>query len=345
MAELTNAPTLDQVPAEDDPIHLLLIADSKMGKSTYVAQAALDGYRVIYVDADNGIRAVRHHLRNNPEAMRNVLMIPTKKPAGLIHSMLTEGVFRWNITQDKSFSSGTDSKSAKMFEMRPARIPKGVILCVDSWSTTALDAMELGATANKTTLETMDHEQMSVYGDAGMKLTLICAVIQHAPFHVIVLAHGGVYERYDKPLGKQEKLKMKDMILRETTKVPLSSSKPHGVAMAKYFNEIAWLDLDVQGRTLIDFTRERGRIGGGTPNKIGLINELTFKNTFAHGPVETVPLDSSWINFYTVEEWIAENKPAATPTPAPKPAGVSESGVLTAKPAVSGISALMLKKK
>lgn len=334
--------TLDQIPAQWDPTHLLLLGDTKMGKSTYVAQAALDGHTILYVDSDNGISALRRLLGNNVEAMRRVIYIPTKNPCGFLDGLLTESVFRWNIGEDKKFSSGTARKESLMLEMRPVRMPKSLILCADSWTSVALDAMEAGADSNKVSLEEMGNSQMAVYGDANIKLTLLLAVIQHVKFNVIILGHGTFYERMEKPLGKQN-YKMKDMILKETIKIPLSSSRPHGFTMGKYFTDIGWLELDRADRRILDYTPQFGRIGGGTINRKGGVEELSFNRTFGRGvKPDPIELDSSWIKFQSTEEWIAENKTSTTPTPT-KPAGTS-SGVLPSKPASTGIAELMKKK-
>lgn len=333
--------TLDQVPEEKVFRHVLLIGDSKTGKSTWAAQAALDGYLVIYIDSDNGISALKFLLRNHPEAMKRVLYLPTGSPYTFIDGLLNNSVFRWNMTQDKEYSSGMAKPTDKMIQIYPSRIPETAIVNIDSWTTVAMDAMELGADRLKVDLAEMTGtaNQQGVYGDAGMKLTLLCAILQHAKFHIIVQAHGVTYEKYDKPLGSQESVKQKQMILREIIDVPVSSSRPHGQTMVKYFNEIGWLKIGRDDRATLSFKRVYGRVGGGTPNTEGPANDMSFAKCF--GPVPPFPgIDSSWFVSMTSEEFVASR--AANQSQS-KPAGVSEAGVVTAKPA-NPMMASLLKK-
>lgn len=335
--------TLDQIPETEDPTHLLLVGDTKVGKSWYVTQCVKDGYLVIYVDSDNGISALRRALTK--EQQKNVIYLGTEKPARLVKNLLTDSVFRWNITADKEMQSGLDKPDDKVVIMTPVNIPKGVILCVDSWSSVSLNAMGVSATANKTTLENMSNEggkMQDVYGDAGMEATLICAVIQHCPFHVIVLAHGTIYERYEKPAGVINP-KQRDMILKETLKIPLSTSRPNGWTMGKYFTDIGWLEIDVQERRMLDYKARHGRVGGGTVNKLDTVENLAFSKTFAPPPDPRPELDPEWIRYTTVAEFAAARKSTSLPISPARPAGPSD-GVI-AKPATTTMNALLQKAK
>lgn len=330
---------LSDIPATADPVHLLLLGETKLGKSTYVAQMIEDGYFVVYVDADNGISAVRHHLRNKPHLLQNVLYYKTENPYKFVDGFLSDGMFRWNLTTDAKFASALSTPTDQIVEVIPSKMPKNIVLVVDSWSSMALDAMEIGADKKNVSLEDMGNESESVYGVAGMRLRLVCAVLQHAKFHVVVLAHHTYFERFERPPGVAGTIKRKDMILKETTKIPLSSSRPNGLEMGKYFNQIGWLEVDRGGRRMLDFTTEYGRIGGGTPNRKDVIENMSFSKLF--GPVPPLPsVDESWIRYMTAEEFAAKqaaSKPAA-------PAGVSASGVVSATPVTKSVSSMLLKK-
>lgn len=329
--------TLDQVPETQNYRHMLLIGNSKTGKSTFAAQAALDGYLVFYVDADNGISALKHTLRDSPEAQRRVIYCRTDSAYGFMYGLLTNGVFRWNMTQDKEFSSGMAADTDHVIQVIPIRFPKSMILTGDSWSSIALDAMGVGADRMKMSLEELSGNPMmqQVYGDASMKLTLLCAVLQHAKFHCIIQAHATVYEVYEKPKGSQEGVKQKHMRLLDIIKVPLSSSKPHGQVMAKYFNEIGWLEINTKNQVTLDFTQQYARIGGGTAARVDLIENMSFAKLF--GPVPPTPeIDESWFWSGTAAEWkekFQAKKPASTPTSAPPKEAGASTGVIAKKPA------------
>jgi len=329
---------LDDIPVEDNPTHFLYIADTKNGKTTYAAQCAMEGHHLLYIDSDNGLSAVQWHLRNSPKARERVRLFRTQRPALFQDKLLTEGIFRWNITRDNEFASGLASPTDKMVEIIPSRIPKGLIIVNDSWTTTSIDAMELGATANRTTLEDMkiNGASQAVYGSANIKLNLLLAVYQQCKFNLLVLAHPTVYEIYEKPKGRIADTKQKDMILLDSIKVPLSCSRPHGYTMGKWFTDIGWGDVDRMGNRLLDFELEYKRVGGGRPNTKGPVVDMSWTKLF--GPPIPVTFDERWIRYYTVEEWKAKQTPAA------KPAGVAASGLMKATPAKPTISSMTVKK-
>lgn len=280
MSSGTLAEMDDMTP---DPVHLLLIADTKLGKSTYVAQAAKDGFHVLYIDSDNGLSALRHHLKGDMEALGRITYVRTNSPAQLLESMLDEAnVFRWDLTRDAPYTAMLVKPDSRILEISIPRLlaSRGLILAIDTWTSVAADALGLGAEKAKVKLTNMENESQRVYGDAYRRVNFIAVCLQHAPFHVIVQAHGTIFERFVKPTGKSTReMKQNEFILEEILEVPLSSSKPHGKEMGKYFNHVAWLSLDSRtfpAKTLIDFTRKVGRIGGGPPNIVAPADEFGF---------------------------------------------------------------------
>lgn len=331
-------PTLDEVSITENPAHVLLVADSKVGKSTYAAKCAIDGWTLIYIDSDNGISALKNTLKNHPEAEKRVIYFHTEHPAEFQRKLFEESVFRWNLTQDCVYGSGMAKPTDKMVEIIPMRIPRGIILVNDSWTATALDAMEVGADNKKTKLEQMAeaNKSQAVYGDAGLKLTLLLAIYQQCRFHILVLAHPTVFEVYEKPLGVIGEMKQRDMKLLDSLEIPSSCSRPHGRSMGKYFTDIGWIELDRIGNSILDYTRQYKRISGGRPNVRDGIEKLSFTNTF--GPVIPNEISDQWIRHYTSEEWIAVNRP-----PAATPPGVKQPGVLPTTPAKTVVDSLLRK--
>lgn len=325
---------LSDIPAELDPTHLLMIGQTKMGKSTYAADAVLAGWPMIYIDSDNGISALRRSLKENKEAMGRVMYIGTEKPCEFIEGFLNNIVFRWNLTQDREYSSGTGKAGDNILEVRPGKMPSQMIMSVDSWSAVALDAMEIGAENKKTTLESMsgDNKMSQVYGDAGLRLTTLLAILQRVKFHTIVQAHPQFYERLERPAGSQkaEEIKQKDMIVKETTEIPLSCSKPHGFQMGKFFTDIGWLELNRMDERMLSFKVKKDRISGGTLNREGKIGEMGFAKTFQPNPPKEIDF-SSWSRYLTHEEFIAEREAAKESKSGP--AGAPASGVIPSRPA------------
>lgn len=337
---------MNDVPVSHDATHLLIIGNTKTGKSTYSAQAVLDGWPMIYIDADNGLSALRRSLKGNVEAMKRVHYFRTEKPSAFLKALLQNAVFRWNTTQDCEYASFSAKPTDEIADMRPARIPREVILNVDSWTAVSLDAMDIGAENKKTELEKMvaDNKAQGVYQDAGLNLSIVLSVLQQTKFHVIVQAHPGVFEKLEKPAGKRlSDIKQGDMIIKDTIDIPLSCSKPHGHTMGKFFTDIAWLELDRMEDTIISFKRRYGRISGGTLDVEGLVSEYSFSKTFGK---PSAPYDfeneSRWIRYITHAEFAASVQVAKDSQP--KPAGAPVPGVITAKPA-NAMAAMIAKGK
>lgn len=273
--------TLDDVPEEEVYVHLLLIGDSKTGKSTYAAEAALAGFGVIYCDSDNGMSALKYRLRDDPEARKRVIPLPTAHPKDFLLGLLRarRGVpFNWIPSTGAQWSKLAVNVTADtvVWQIDATKIPKSYILVIDSWTSVAADA--LGMSDWDQPAKLLDGTDQAIYGEANSALTLICNILQKAPYHVIVQAHATKFEVWDKPegAGGGQKIQQKDMILRETLDVPVSSSRPHGLIMGSRFNYIGWLGINNLGQSTIDFTRKPKRVGGGPPNRMDTTDKLSF---------------------------------------------------------------------
>jgi hypothetical protein len=289
--------SFDDMPAIDDPVHLLLIADSKAGKSVYAAQAAIDGFNMIYIDSDNGASALRYALEGKPEAKKRVFYIPTTRPSTFLTNFLRSTLlkpFNWMPDRNQLWSKMLPgvADEERVWRFHASEIPKSWLLNVDSWTSTSADALGIGAADQKA--ELLEGTNQGIYGEANSGLTYICNMLQKVPYHTLIQAHGTKYEVYDKPNGSTGVVKQKDMILRETKEVPVSCSRPHGETMVSRFNHIGWLYVNHLGGTEIDFTRKPGRVGGGPPNKKDTVDKLPFSK-LTKGVPESIPCDTWWI--------------------------------------------------
>jgi len=348
--------TLDQMDTSTpDPVHLLLIAKSKVGKSTYVAQAAKDGMTVLYLDADNGLSAIRHHLKDNVAAQKRVHYIPTTHPAAFLTAFLSaRRYFEWNLTKDEKYSKFTSADTDQILKIDPNQLLQNhrFILAVDSWTSCAADAMEIGAESLHIDMEKADKANQSIYGVAFLKLNRILQIMQPMPFHICVLAHGTYYERYEKPTGvTADNIKQKDMLLKEVLEIPISSSRPHGAELPKYFNHVAWLELDRVGRVKIDFTRSYDRVGGGPPNRVAPVDELSFvkllgaKNSAEFNSDSPNALGSDVIKTIPASELqVNKQADASADTQASAPANVARPANLTIGGKATGVSRPLLTR-
>lgn len=311
---------LGNTPKENAATHLLLVGNAKVGKSTYIAQAAIDGHKILYIDSDNGIAALNNSVPPGHPGRANVEYVRTTTPLAFVNSMFTQGVFRWNETQDAPYSSAKGKPGDQVLELKPSMFPPRLIVAIDGWTPISLEAMREGAKAEGGTLEAiLDGQKQGMYEEAGRALTLLCAIIQHAKFHVIVHAHGTMYERMEKPAGVNN-VKQKDMILKETLEIPMSCSRPNGFLMGKYFTDIGWLEINRVGKRVLDFKPRYDRIAGGGNNETGPVEEQSFTNLFSP-PDTSIQFDDTWIKHYTHDEFVASRntgtaQAAAKSTPA-----------------------------
>jgi hypothetical protein len=281
--------------------HLLLIGDTKMGKTDYCAQAAIDGYQLFYLDKDNGYATLVEALKSHPEALDRIHYFSPVDMVDFVNDLLTSVIFRYNPNTGKApnFSTKPDER---IIEIRPARFPRGLIVVMDSWTAYANALME--SKADKAGIDLTDVEKFDrkVYGPAGFEATRTATALQQARFHLIVQSHPDIYERKEKPEDRTASaIEEKDMIIRETKEIPISTSKPHGATLGKYFNQIGWLVVNKANQRLLDFRVLEGRVGGGTPNSIGdPRGSHRFSKLF--GPPQEYPPVESWMEEISYEE-------------------------------------------
>lgn len=332
------------------PVHLLLCGDSKSGKSHYVAKAIIDGFICLYVDADNGAATVRDvFARENvgPDVLNRFIHIPCQKGIyDFLKEFTEKNKIQWNLTRDIPWNKLKCDPTDNIVEIHPAKIPRGVIVVFDSWTSVYLACMRTSATNNSVRLESMGLAQTKVYQEAGIRLTQHLDILQVLNAHVIIPAHGQFYERQERPPGIAEDTKMKDMLIKETIQIPASCSKPHGYQMPKYFNQVGWLVTDRAGRQQLDFRRQYDRVGGGSVNAIGDPNkEFSFKALWDLTPAVLSEEEiSQWYKEYPASE-IVEAAPVATPQ---KPAVATPSTPAASIPGATTASnplAMMMQKR
>ena len=302
--------TLDQVAESEDAIHLLLIARTKLGKSTYAAQAAIDGFHVIYIDSDNGLSALNYALKGKPlEVRQRVQYFSVKRPVMFQQVLLRSSTAkpgRWipSLQREWGPSASGVTPDTEVWQFDATKIPGGVLMVIDSWTSTANDALGIGAPEQSAAL--LDGTDQSIYGDANVNCNYICNLIQKTKFHVMVLAHEAKYEVYRKPVNvKAGDLKQKDMTLEDTVDVPQSTSYKNGFNMVSRFNYIGWLNMNGLGEVEIDFTRKPNRVGGGPPNKIAKIQDLPFSKL---ANVLPIPPFDDWFRKTTHGDLVAADK-------------------------------------
>lgn len=289
--------------------HCLMIGHTKMGKTDWLVQAVIDGFTAIVIDKDNAMATLAHRLRDQPvEVQQRLIYFAPKRMSQFIEGFMSEAIYRHNMRTNERVSFMDLQPDDRIMEIIPSRIPSNVILNVNSWTSLSNDIIEAKAERSKIDLFDIDKHTREIYGAVGFRATQFAIMLQNAPFHVVVEAHPGVFERKERPTGVVGDVDEKQMIIKETVMIPLSVSMPHGFTMGKFFNQIGWFEVDRMGNRKLDFRTIHGRIGGGTPGGVGdPRKEYSFSNLFGGGnPTARIDPDKPWLRYITGEELKAQ---------------------------------------
>src|ERR1044072_7409814 len=157
----------------------------------------------------------------------------------------------------------------------------------------------------------------AVYQAAGEKLTYYLEMIRSAPCHVIVISHPREFVKREHPPGKSARqVKEVDLKVLWTKMVPASSSNNHAFGMAKYFTDIAWIEVDAMGTYRVDYRPTPERLSGSHINKIlDTRTEWSFGNLVkAIGgtlPEQVPPDHSSWLTIHSEGYKVPDGKKPA----------------------------------
>lgn len=245
-------------------VHLLLVGPSKTGKTHYVAEAVKDGFTVLYIDNDNGLNTLKRKLP--ADVLDRVHYIETRNIWEFATNFFGRQRFQWNETKDVLFNPRTAEDTDQILEIMTKKIPLGVIVVIDSWTSIKIQLLLDSAEKNGVDYEVFNEAGQSVYGDGSRRADLLCMNIQSFPGHVIVQAHQEQYEMLEKAKGvMKEVAKQSSMIVKGNWTIPVSISRPHGFSMPKFFNEVGYMRVAAAGGFLLDFKQLPDRVGGGTP--------------------------------------------------------------------------------
>jgi hypothetical protein len=317
-------------------VHLLLCGPSKVGKTRYITEWVKDGGTCFYVDNDNGLNTLKKALEHDKAALARVVYLPTQSLFTLMQYLFAgRKILHWNLRTDSLYSPSAAQPTDRIFEIKIASVPFGVLWAFDSWSSASMNLLADGAQKNSVSMEDFGEQGQKVYGDANRRANLLCSLIQSSKHNIVVQAHVDFYDRMEKPKGLN-KPKASEMIVKENIQIPYSVSRPHGFTMPKYFNEVGWMRVKTTGAFVLDYRQMHDRVGGGTLMAEGNPNE-EFRLSRTLIPIREVDMD--WHRTITAEELKAESPPppapaakAANPTAPAQPAGVLKSGgLLSAK--------------
>lgn len=334
-------PMMDEAPPTTKA-KLLLIGDSKAGKTHWAMQAAELGFNVLYLDGDVGLQTLA---KLSPAAKKRVAYMDVSdgmsekgayvyRFATMFREFTTNGVFTWNdslgeIFDRKTYVDGPDGHV--IWQIRPARMDHRDLIIFDSWSSycqsiSAWKADDLGVD-----LSDIEKAERGHYAGIGNKATQSLVMIQKAPCHIIVIAHPDEYQKKRSPTGTVKTINETEMIIEWTKMVPKSTSRPHSLTMAKFFSDVAWIDLTPTGNRKIDFKATNARVIGGHFDDSVAVADRTFgdlvKKIGGSIPAGENSIDR-WLTRYGPGEFVpagakpvilgaAAAKPASTPSESP----------------------------
>ena len=355
-------PMLDDAP-QDSLAKLLLLGDSKAGKTHWIMQAAEAGFNVLYLDADVARQTLA---KLSPAAKGRVAYLGVGdyvddkgvyqyRFADFFKEFCTTGIFTWNDTKgavfDRRTYDGTPDTGDVVWQIRPAQMDHRDLIVFDSWTAYAQSIAAWKAETLGVDLAEVEKVSREIYSGIANKATQTLVMIQRSRCHFAVIGHPDEYRKTRVPPGKIGNVKETDMIVEWTKMVPKSTSKPHSLTMAKFFSDVAWLDVGVTGKRTIDFKAASDRIIGGHFDDKVSADERGFTDLVKKIGGSLPAGDSNmsrWLTRYGPGEFQpAGSKPApvlgkpAQPSPADAPA--IDSVVPTPAKGLGGLTGLKFK--
>jgi hypothetical protein len=308
--------------AKHQLVKALVVGDGKCGKSDWAGRAVIGGFNVIYMDADVASQTISGFTKDkkNPvpeELMANIFILNVGDVlvnGGIDYRFVktfkkfatASPTFRWNDSQSQEYSlvDHGSPTTDEVWEIKPASMDHNTVWVIDSWTSLTQSAMAWAADELGFDMEEPNRDKMrSVYQMAGEKLTFYLTLIRSAPCHVIVLAHPNEFTKTESPTGvKVKDAKETDRKVLWTKMLPKSASNNHAMQMAKYFTDIAWLEVTAQGDYKVDFRPSNEKLSGGHMNAyLGTREGGTFVDLvrFVGGTIPGEPQDySKWLTIH-----------------------------------------------
>lgn len=273
---------------ENQFVKLLLIGDTKTGKTHWTMEAAEDGFNLVYLDGDVGAQTIKRRKPDgtyffSEEARSRVyhfFMGDTITKARYSNNFLdlvnAKPSIYWSDTLNRRVRKNVDDlENDEISEISLTKLGANDVLVIDSWTALSHSEMETVADRTNTDLGEMEKADRGIYASSGNRLTQFLRCIQHIKCHVIVIAHPDEYMHYKKPKGKQGRESELELI--KQMMIPKSSSKPHGLTLGKYFSDVLWMEVDGAGRRFINGRPSPDKIVGSRFDSRKPSSEYSFK--------------------------------------------------------------------
>jgi hypothetical protein len=348
-------------------VKLLLIADTKAGKTDWAMRAAEAGFNVLFIDGDVAIQTILDKKRGlSKEALKRLFYLPVHDYvdakgeyvpffAKFFVDFTTQGVFTWNDTQGRVFDRKTYAQEFSetqhqdevpavvggdvIWQIRPSLIGPDTVIIMDSYTNMIHSLQQWKAADLGVDILEIEKMERDMYTGTAHKATQFLHLLRTLRSHVIVIAHPREYRKMSVPKGSSGAVAERDMKVEWTRMVPMSTSNPHALTVGKNFSDIGWIDVTGAGTRYIDFRPNDNRIVGGHTQERHNADEFQFKHLVESvGGVIPTPTegDPAWLTRYGPGEFVPAGNRAA--------AALAGSSPATAKK-VGGLAGLMNKNK
>lgn len=243
-------------------LRTLIYGPSKARKTTWVLKAAAAGYNVILFDGDDGAHVLK---TQTTEAMReriHILDVVDLLDRAVFSPFLAKLFREFTIVWDET---AKDTRMTRMVQPDHAhyridlrKLTSNDILVIDSWTALATSTgWEFADKKEIDVTEITKNQDMMWPGFEyqGRILDFFLKVIHAIPCHVVVIAHSTVYEKWDRRDKRNPKLEW-------VKTIPVSSSGPQGMKLAKNFSDVLYFDRLSDVRPIINTGGSQDRDGG-----------------------------------------------------------------------------------
>lgn len=260
---------------DEEVVHAIVYGPPKVGKTAIAAELAKYGYRLHWLDLENGRKTLRNPQILPPEFRKNIdiVNIPDHQNFPIAIQTVKE-VFKGGAKRI-CFDHGTINcakctalkEAARWSTLDLTKFTRRDILVVDSLT-------QLGQSAiNRAVQKELEKQgenykfEWDDYRVQGYALDNVCGKIQVAPINVIVLSHETDTEKAD---DKPEKL------------APTAGTRNHSKTTAKYFDEVAYMYIQNGKHRIANETTFRAGVqtGGRTGVKLAELPLMTLLPLF-----------------------------------------------------------------
>lgn len=280
-------PRMTDVPEEAQLVRALVIGFAKAGKSHWAAEAAAAGFNVIYLDGDRSGQTINHLGASHPDALKRVYYFDCHNTVGqprfnrILHAMLTTNPLMWDDTAQRIWRRTANvpvDPTHTYWAIDFTKLTSNDVVVIDTWTQLVWSIMWDWALDHDVDLGDLEKASRDMYMGIGNRATSVIQTLRCLPCHLIVNAHPDEYIKKKTQKGKIGNQKEIDQVVEWSRMIPKSTSKTHGMTLAKEFNDVLWLEAGHLNKRTIDARTNPEREGGSIWSESKSTSEYSFAN-------------------------------------------------------------------